>query len=627
MFTKLNEVKITDAYAVNGMRREVEYLKKLDADKLLYFFYVNADLTPKADFSYGVKTAGGLEQWEGGLIGGHFMGHYLTALAQACANANTPARDKEILLARMKYITGALKTCQNNAEAAGSKRGFLWGASLTATGGRKNFEYQFDCVERTGDGFSADAWVPWYTMHKILAGLLDCARLAGDQTAKEAAISLGDWVYNRVMGWSKATQKTVLKAEYGGMNDVMYSLYAFTGDDRYASAAHKFDETELFEKVLGAKADYLDGLHANTTIPKILGAINRYVTCNGKRIGGEIVNAEKYLTVAEKFWQCVVDYHTYVTGGNSEWEHFGRDGVLDRERTNANCETCNTYNMLKLSRLLFAVTKEKKYLDYYENTYYNAILSSQNPETGMTTYFQPMATGYFKVYSSETDHFWCCTGSGMENFTKLGDSIYYSEGGAVYVALYLASAYKSEKVCLTMDADLENSDRAVITVERGPAELRLRRPYWSEKFTVSLNGQSVEGSGDFVSVGVEKGDCVEIGFRKTVKAYNLPDGKNTYAFLYGPFLLSAELGAQDMKTTTTGVKVTVPARAVGGRIVSVDAASVETFMQNIDSEMKRGAGNKFTLNSRGEKLTYSYHFRRHTGRYGIYFTFRAEKRG
>ena len=618
-FTGLGEVKVTDGYCARAMEKEVAYLLKLDVRKLLYYFYVNAGLAPDEPSSY----QGG---WEGALIGGHTLGHYMVALAQAYANANTSEPSRAELKARITYLAAELKRCQDNAVTAGAKAGFLWGAA-PAPADRDNKEAQFDFVERGRADIAAEAWVPWYTMHKIVAGLVALAVYAGDGTAKEVAAALGDWVCDRVNGWSEETRRTVLAIEYGGMNDCMYELYLLTGKDRYAVAAHRFDEEDLFTKARNETADYLDGVHANTTIPKILGALNRYIACHGKTVAGETVDARSYLETAEKFWDFVVRRHTYVTGGNSEWEHFGKDSVLDRERTNANCETCNTYNMLKLSRALFGITGERKYLDYYENTFYNAILSSQNPETGMTTYFQPMATGYFKVYSSEENNFWCCTGSGMESFSKLGDSIFYDAGNATYLALYLSARYETDKVALVQEADLERSDTATVTVERGKTTLRFRRPYWSDGFTVRVNGEEAETAGDelFVSVDVEQGDRVVVQLKKRVRAYDLPDGKNTYAFMYGPFLLSADLGAEDMKTTTTGVNVTVPAEAVGDIVYAVPADSVAEYMRGIDGHLKREQGGKFTLKCENGTLTYSLHYRKFAERYGIYMKFKAGK--
>lgn len=612
-FVSLAEAEITDDYAVNALDKEIDYLLMLDEDRLLYWFYKNASLTPVAFSGYG----GG---WESALIGGHTLGHYLSALGQAYANAGVSSSERKQVMDKISYIVGELKLCQDNAVNAGSKEGFLWGAS---TINNSNYEIQFDNVEKGLANIVSQAWVPWYTMHKIIAGLIDVWVYTGLDTAYEVVTALGDWVYNRVTQWDAATQARVLSIEYGGMNDCMYNLYAMTGDERYAVAAHMFDEESLFDKVFAAKANYLDGLHANTTIPKILGALNRYVACDGKTIAGETVDARDMLDVAELFWEYVVEHHTYVTGGNSEWEHFGKDDILDAERTNANCETCNTYNMLKLSRTLFTITKDTKYLDYYENTYYNAIWSSQNPETGMTTYFQPMATGYFKVYSTAEESFWCCTGSGMESMTKLNDSIYYTAGNATYVAMYLQSTYKTDSVSLTQTADLENSNTARIKIDSGSTVLRLRRPSWTASFAVYVNNREVEMTGDesFVSVDVKSGDEVRVELEKTVTAYNLPDGENTYAFKYGPYVLSAELGTEDMNTTTTGVNVTVPQTAIGDSEYSVPSTDVADFMANINSYMTVNGDGTFTLACNNGTLTYSYHFRQYTQRYGLYFKF------
>ncbi len=615
-FTGLGETVIADSYAANGLEKEIGYLLFLDADRLLANFYANSALGSNGASSYG----GG---WEGALIGGHTMGHYLSALAQAIANAGTPEEDRTRLTERLEYVVSELEKCQNNYDAEhGAKEGFLWGARVLNA---SNVELQFDNVEQGRADINTQAWVPWYTMHKIIAGLLDAYTLAGSERALSVVTKLGDWVYERVSGWTSSTQRTVLSIEYGGMNDCMYNLYAVTGEEKYAVAAHMFDEADLFEDVLMGNDNYLNGKHANTTIPKIIGALNRYLTADGKTIGGEFVDATEYLTVAEMFWERVTAHHTYITGGNSEWEHFGMDDVLDAERTNANCETCNTYNMLKLSRMLFSVTRDKKYLDFYENTYINAIWSSQNPDTGMTMYFQPMATGYFKVYSSEEEHFWCCTGSGMESFTKLNDSIYYDAGNATYVSLYVSSSYRSDGVALTQTADLENSDTVTLRVEEGSTVLRLRRPDWTAKFEVYVNGAQVEGGAQdgFVSVDVRAGDEVRVELEKTVTAHNLPDGENIYAFKYGPYVLSAELGTHNMTQGTTGVNVSIPAAAEGDETYTVGADSVQDFMADINAHMVRGEDGKFTLACENGTLTYSYHFRQHTQRYGIYFRFAA----
>ena len=412
----LSDITLKDAYLVNASEKETEYLLSIDADRLLAGFRETAGLDMK-----GKKRCAG---WEDSLIGGHTMGHYLTACVQAYEYAGTSAENRKKLFKIIEYIAKTLKECQ---DATGT--GFIFGSTVLDA---ENVEKQFDNVEKGLTDINTEAWVPWYTMHKIFEGLLSVESMK-DENAKDVAScaletvsALGDWVYGRTSGWGAETHKTVLSTEYGGMNDVLYDLYILTGKEEHKKAAESFDETELFEKVLNAKPgdDVLNNIHANTTIPKFMGALKGYVADRSKT---------EYLEYAKAFWTLVTEHHSYVTGGNSEWEHFGRDNILDAERTNANCETCNAYNMLKLTKLLFMITGEQKYAEWYENTFINSILSSQNPETGMTTYFQPMASGYFKVFSSPEENFWCCTGTGMENFSKLGESFYFKKGNTLIV--------------------------------------------------------------------------------------------------------------------------------------------------------------------------------------------------
>ncbi len=639
-FTGLSETADLDAYAENALQKEIDYLLELDADKLLYNFYENAGKEPYADARYG--------GWENSLIAGHTMGHYLTAVAQAYANGGTSAGSREKLGKRIKLLIDSLAECQFSEDdpSMGAKVGFLWGAN--ATGHLNDVEFQFNNIERNKANIVSEAWVPWYTMHKILAGLIDVYKLAGNETALTVAKNLGDWVYDRVSTWSEATRKTVLSIEYGGMNDALYNLYAVTGEDKYAVAAHQFDEDiptqgtfgskSMIDRIIEEEDNYLQGQHANTTIPKIIGLLNGYIQTKDKTIDGVTAETEgrslpaDYLEVAEKFWTRVVEHHSYVTGGNSNDEHFQRDDSQWSIKSNTNCETCNTYNMLKLSRMLFSITKEKKYLDYYENTYINAILSSQDPETGMTMYFQPMAPGYFKVYSSQFDHFWCCTGSGMESMSKLNDSIYYRAGGATYVAMYMSSTYKTDDVSLKMTADLENSDKVEIEVEAGVTTLKLRRPDWTTKFEVERNGEKVNvaAADDFASVDAKKGDTVTLTLGKDITVHTLPNAKGVYAFKYGPFVLSAELGTKetDQKTNTEshGVQVRKP-KATTGLVTSYRTAknSLKDFCDNINTYMTRGTDGKFTLTGiEGDPLTYSIHYKQYTQRYAIYLTFEGE---
>ncbi len=642
-YTEFGAVANTDAYAANALDKEVTYLLSLDADRLLYNFRDNAGLSTEGATRYNAVGS-----WENSLIAGHTMGHYLSALSQAYANGGTASDKKDKIKTRLDYIVGVLDECQAESGVDGNKRnaqeGFLWGAN--ATNHTNDVEFQFNNVEQGRADIGTQAWVPWYTMHKILAGLIDAYRLAGSEEALTVAKGLGDWTYDRVTGWSEATRKKVLSIEYGGMNDCLYNLYAITGEAKYAVAAHQFDEDIPTQGSFAQKSmvelmidddtnNYLLGQHANTTIPKVIGLLNGYIQTQDKTIAGVTdtddgarnSKTSDYLTVAENFWTRVVEHLSYVTGGNSEDEHFRADDSQNKYRDYDNCETCNTYNMLKLSRMLFSLTKDKKYLDYYENTYINAILSSQNPETGMTMYFQPMASGYYKTYSTPDESFWCCTGSGMESMSKLNDSIYYAAGNATYVAMYMSSTYKTDDVSLTMAADLENSDKVTIKVDAGKTILRLRRPDWTTKFEVKLNGKALDvaGSEDFAAVQVSKGSEVEITLGKQITMHNLPDAQNVYAFKYGPFVLSAELGTENMVSGTHGWagSIEVPNKLTGlQESYNVTNGSLADFKQNINTYMTRGTDGKFTLTGIDDgPLTYSIHYKQYKQRYSLYFRF------
>lgn len=578
------DVELLNAYEQNAFALEVEYLKSLDADKLLKGFCDIGGVENNATLYGG---------WETSSIQGHTMGHYLSAVSKAYATSG----DAE-LKAIANHIVSVLAECQNG------DTGYL--AAIPE-----------DHYTRIEQGNTAGTWVPWYTMHKIIAGLIDAYEFAGNSQALEVASKLGDWVYGRTSEWNEDMQRTVLNVEYGGMNDCLYQLYSHTKSKKHLSAAHSFDEMTLFDPLYNGE-DILNGKHANTTIPKIIGALNRYIVL------GE--SEEYYLKVAENFWEIVINNHTYITGGNSEWEHFGEPNILDAERTNCNCETCNTYNMLKLTRELFKITGNRKYADYYENTFINAILSSQNPETGMTTYFQPMATGFFKVYSSATEHFWCCTGSGMENFSKLDDSIYYKDENSVYVIRYTSSKLTWAEKGITVTQS-ENLPNVTFTVNgSAEADIVLRVPDWcAGEPTVKINGTACDEKpvNGFIRLSREwqDGDVIEYTMPMGIEVHDLQDNENAVAFKYGPWVLSANLGNTDMLTSTTGVNVTVPLLDSSvSDVITIKDGTIENWLSNINENLVRQEGTlNFILKGTDRELTFSPHYMQHKNRYGIYF--------
>lgn len=631
-FFALNQVEVTDPYYDEALELDVDNLLALDADRLLAGFRETAGYAAGMEASAittfmknKTRYGGG---WENSLIGGHTLGHYMSAVAQGIVNPGLSKEDQDALKERLAYLVEALAECQEKTEGT-AYEGYLFGATLPTQAFKNKVDLQFDNVEKGQASISTQAWVPWYTMHKILAGLVDAYEVGGNDQALEVANKLATWISNRANAWSAATQSTVLGIEYGGMNDVLYQLYKVTDADNkedFKQAAHQFDETALFEKVLSGVSNALDGKHANTTIPKFLGALNRY----------EVDNTEtKYLQYAEAFWQMVKDRHTYITGGNSENEHFGADEVLNAERTRVNNETCNTYNMLKLSRKLFAITGDKKYADYYENTLINAIMSSQEHEHGMTMYFQPMESGYHKVFGTLDSNFWCCTGSGMENFTKLQDSIYFKKDDTVIVNQYLASKLTDGSYVLTQTGDLSKDNTMTFAVTGTMNKsLQLRVPDWTKNMTVKFGSEEYEYTvrDGYIEIPAEKltdGVSFTVTMPMETVAYNLPDGENTYAFKYGPFVLSAKLG-KNQSTSSHGVAVTVPAtKAVTDDTIGIrNAESVEAYMEAINENLvKEDGAMNFTLKGTNFNYTFTTHYNQDEENYGIYWTYYIDEDG
>ncbi len=621
----LNQVALLDPYLVNAFEKEVSYLKAFDTDKLLAGFRETAGLDMRGAQRY--------PGWESMLIGGHTLGHYMTACVKSCESANCNATDRQELLMILERLVDGLKECQE-----AGKTGFLFGAIILD---KENVELQFDNVEANKTNIITQAWVPWYTMHKLFEGLVSVAnmdvngQLATDvkATIREIITKLADWVYVRTSSWSEELHKTVLGIEYGGMNDCLYDVYLITGKQEHLEAAQAFDQVALFEKLLHAHPgdNILNNYHANTTIPKFIGALKRYL----------VTGEEVYLEYASHFWSLVVENHTYITGGNSEWEHFGEDLILDKERTSCNCETCNVYNMLKLTKQLFMITGDVKYADWYENTFINSILSSQNPETGMTTYFQPMASGYYKVYGERFHKFWCCTGTGMENFTKLQESFYFEKEDTLIVNQYFSSSVLWKNAELLQCADIPRSEQVSFSIRQPLAgNIVFRLPDWlADTAKITVNGKvyyySILGGDENKGYALVEGPFeadtrITLVLPMKVAAYNLPDAVNTYGFKYGPVVLSALLGTKDMLDTTTGVNVTIPSNRIfeshylpeQSEQIIVSEGNVEEFIHNIDKYFirKETGALEWILTGTIANLTYVPHYSQYKERYGIYFT-------
>lgn len=553
---ELDKVQILDNYYLSAQKSDIAFLKKMDTARLLAGFRTTAGIDTK-----GVRPYGG---WEDSLLGGHCVGHYLTALAQAVKVTG----DKELKEKSQTLIAG-LEECQKKLGT-----GFLFGAKVED---KEDVEKQFDILEGKKKG---ETWVPWYNMHKVLAGLVDTYKYTGNETALLVAEKLGDWIYERVSKWDLKTNQKVLETEYGGMNDCLYELYSYSHNKHHLEAAQKFDEKALFLMAAKGEKNCLDGKHANTQIPKFIGAIKRYNVL--KQLGEAKQEDEAYLVDAEKFFEMVVKRHSFVTGGISVMEHFRKDYHLDEIRTQTNCESCCAHNMLKLAKELFKATRKKEYADYYETTLRNAIMGAVKTESGAASYFTPMATGYYKTFGEEEPEknmFWCCTGSGMENFTKLGDSIYFRANDTLLVNQYVASkvTWEEKNLVLTQKSDVTKSEEisfvlnALHDKEISDVAIALRIPDWMHgEATIYVNGaekMTAAGNSEYVLLerNWEDGDVIMAKYPMSVESVGLLDQDAVLAFRYGPTVLAAKLGKEKMgEATWAGIDLTASLYKVVG---------------------------------------------------------------
>jgi DUF1680 family protein len=509
---QLEEVRLLDGPFKHAMELDRDYLVLLDLDRLLYNFRVNAGLPSKA------QPLGGWEEPKGELRG-HFVGHYLSA----CALMYASTGDK-----RMKEkgdaIVAALAECQNKI----------------GTGYLSAYPESFiDRVEKR-----ERVWAPYYTLHKILAGLQDMYEYCDNQQALEVCKKFGDWVIARNSKLTDEQMQAMLLTEQGGMNETLANLYALTGEKKYLEISLRFNHHRVVDPA-SQQEDKLTGLHANTQIPKFIGTARQY----------ELTGDQALKTASLFFWNTVVKERSYVIGGHSNGEGFSPKERLSQALGPNTTETCNTYNMLKLTRHLFCWEPQAEYADYYERALYNHILPSQNPETGMMCYYVPLRSGSRRNYNTTNDSFWCCTGTGVENHAKYGDSIYFHTEADLYVNLFIASElnWKAKGVKLRQETKYpgEASTRLLFTCDK-PVQLtlRIRRPFWATNgFDIRLNGNKFPVSaspGSFATLDRlwKSGDKVEIEMPFSVRIEAFKDNPDRFAFLDGPLVLAAEVDAR-----------------------------------------------------------------------------------
>ena len=515
----LKEVRLLDGPFRDAMLRDKAYLLSLDPDRLLFAFRINYGMATQA------RPYGGWEEPKSE-VRGHCLGHYLSA----CSLMYASTGDEE-LRARTARIVAELAKCQDLAPSQGFQAGYL--AAFP--------ESFFDRVE-TGK----PVWVPWYTAHKIYAGLLDTYQVCGNQQALDILVKAAEWVRLRVDHLTEKQMQATLETEHGGMNEVLANLYAVTANPEHLRLARAFEHHRVFNP-LARREDRLDGLHANTQIPKIIGAAREY----------EVTGEGRYRDIAEYFWQRVALRRSYVIGGHSDHEHFFPVTEFAKHLSPETAETCNTYNLLKLTRHLFGWEPSGEIMDFYERALYNHILASQDPERGMFVYLMSLKPGHFKTYSEPEDSFWCCVGTGMENHAKYGDSIYFHSENALYVNLFIPSEldWKEQGLVIRQETRFPESDQVRLSLKcRQPINgtVKIRYPLWvAAPMVISVNGKRQELNGlpgSYVSITREwqDGDTIDLRLPLGLRCETLPGEEDVIALLYGPIVLAGELGTKNL---------------------------------------------------------------------------------
>ncbi|MES2646184.1 MAG: beta-L-arabinofuranosidase domain-containing protein [Bacteroidota bacterium] len=517
----LSQVRLLPGSFLDAAKTDAAVLLRLEPDRLLCDFRVHAGLIAKAKRYDG---------WESSGLAGHSLGHYLSA----CAMQYAATGNKEFLN-RVNYMVNELDECQK-----ARKTGYL--------GAIPKEDSVWAEVEKgniTSRGFDLNgAWSPWYTVHKIMAGLLDAWLYCDNANALEINKKFSDWTGHIIRNLDDVKLQKMLFCEYGGMSETLVNTYALTGEKKYLDLSYKFYDKRILDS-LAQNIDVLPGKHSNTQIPKAIAGIRRY----------QLNLDEKDARIANFFWKTVVYDHSYVTGGNSNYEYFGAARKLNDKLTDNTTETCNTYNMLKLTRHLFALNPSAELMNYYEKGLYNHILASQNHENGEVCYFVPLRMGGRKEYSTES--FTCCVGSGMENHVKYGESIYYhGKDGSLFVNLFIPSVlnWKAKGITFKQETTIPASNKVLFTIntaKKTSMPLRIRKPNWAgENIVVLINGKTqkmVTGKDGYLVINRSwsNNDKIELTVTSSLYTESMPDNEDRKALFYGPVLLAGILGDKE----------------------------------------------------------------------------------
>lgn len=497
-----------------------EYLDGVDIDRLLSpIFEAHNMPAPNNAKRYGGWERKSANNWEKSpetfSLAGHSLGHFLSAFSECYAKSGDEKLKQKIL-----YIVSQLESVQNNA-----KSGYIGGCKENC------FTELFD---KNLTSWAEGYWVPWYNLHKIFKGLTDAYSVTEDQTVLRVLLRFADWACDGLSDFSDEDFEKMLEYEHGGMNEVFANLYRITKNEKYLYFAEKFTHKKLFRFLLKGE-DKLDGWHANTQIPKVTGMAAIYAAAPEAH--------KEYRTAAENFWRFVTQDRSYAIGGNSDKEHFEKKGKETLSKKT--CESCNTYNMMRLCEYLFSFKQKSEYFDWYENALLNHILAQQD-ESGAKMYFVSLLQGHHRTYEKKYKSWWCCTGTGMENPEKYENNIFFFDGSTLYINLYIPSRLETDGISLEINTDYPYSDKINIAVKHNTEidSLKLRIPEFSHKAAAIRHGakefREIE-KGYFTVSNIKGGDTVELTLPMEITEYKSRE-KDVCALKYGPVTLCAPLG-------------------------------------------------------------------------------------
>ena len=628
-YFSLQDVKLLDSPFLQAQQTDLHYILALDPDRLSAPFLREAGLTPKAP-SY--------TNWENTGLDGHIGGHYLSALSMMYASTGDT-----VIYNRLNYMLNELHRAQ---QAVGT--GFIGG-----TPGSLQLWKEIKAGDIRAGGFSLNGkWVPLYNIHKTYAGLRDAYLYAHSDLARQMLIDLTDWMIDITSGLSDNQMQDMLRSEHGGLNETFADVAEITGDKKYLELARRFSHKVILDPLI-KNEDKLNGMHANTQIPKVIGYKR---VAEVSKDDKDWNHAAEWDHAARFFWNTVVNHRSVCIGGNSVREHFHpSDNFTSMLNDAQGPETCNTYNMLRLTKMLYQNSgdvdnsnkPDPRYVDYYERALYNHILSSQEPDKGGFVYFTPMRPGHYRVYSQPETSMWCCVGSGLENHTKYGEFIYAHQQDTLYVNLFIPSQlnWKEQGVTLTQETLFPDDEKVTLRIDKAAKKkltLMIRIPEWtgnSEGYEITINGKKhlydkQAGASTYLPIRRKwkKGDMITFHLPMKVSLEQIPDKKDYYAFLYGPIVLATSTGTENLD----GIYAD---DSRGGHIAhdrQIPLQEIPMLIGNPDSirhSLHKLSGSKLAFSYDGnvyptqksKSLELIPFFRLHNSRYAVYFRQASEE--